>query len=195
MAIPSAILGKQSGAFRTRVLRFILASCLALGGAAAQAGVLSVTTSQSNGTVIFNVFDSNPLEMCDGGICFADLAIDFNPAELEFLSDASTLPYLAMANAAPGGSQGAQVLISYLAEETDLAGTNLLFSLGFRALVTKEVELAVGPRLDLGIPPYNPTLVEVSIPVSAVPEPSSPLLGTFGLGVLAFMRRKHKQAK
>lgn len=193
MAIQSATVSKQAGAFRSRFLNVILASCLALAGATAQAGALSVTSTQSNGIVVFNVFDSDPLAMCDGFICAADFAIDFDTSELEFLSGSTARDVLFGAHVPDGTSE---VLVSYMPfDEAALAGPGPLFSLSFKALVSKEVELVVGP-VDFGIPmPYNPTPVEVSTPVSAVPEPSSLLMGTLGLGLLAFMRRKHKAAK
>jgi hypothetical protein len=183
------------GARRSRFRNLVLAACLALSGAAAQAGILSVTAQQSAGMVTFHVYDSNPLEMCDAsGFCFADFSVDFSAAELAFLADASTLQYWSMANAAPGGPQGMQVLVSFLADEIDVGNSQLLFSLAFKALVTRQVELTFGPR-DLGVPmPYQPAPVEVSIPVvAAVPEPSSVLLATLGLAALGWSRRKQKQ--
>lgn len=178
---------------RSRLINLFLAGAVGLSAASAQAGALSVVTEQANGIVTFSIFDSNPLDMCDGAFCFADFGIDFNPAELAFLPDASNLPEFAMANANPGGPMGAKVWVSFLSDETTLGAGNLLFSLGFKALVTKEVELTVGPLYPAGqvAYPYTHTPVEVSAPVSAVPEPSSVLMAAIGLAGLVWSRRRH----
>lgn len=173
-----------------KFIQLLVAACIGLSGAA-QAGQLSVTTQQSNGVVTFDIFDSNPLDMCADGLCAADFDIDYNPADLEFLGYTEYTPYFALANAANGGPFGMQVLVSFFADEPDLVN-KLLFSLHFKPLVTQQVELTVGPR-DFGVPlPYQPAPVAVAIPVvAAVPEPSSVLMLAIGLAALVWRRRKH----
>jgi MYXO-CTERM domain-containing protein len=193
----SAVSNARPGILRSRFLQLMTAATLALSGASASAGVLSVTTQQSGSTVTFNVFDSDPTQMCDMGICFADFAIDFDPAKLAFLDGATTLPYWSMANAAAGGPLGSQVLVSFMADELELAGNKLLFSLGFQALAAGDTGLTVGLR-DFGLPPgpYQPDPVNVTIPLLAVavPEPSSALLAAIGLAGLVSGRRRQTHA-
>lgn len=183
--------GSVSRVLRSRLTTLVLAGAAGLSAASAQAGVLSVVTEQANGIVTFNIFDSNPLDMCDGGVCFADFAIDFNPAELEFVSGATLVPSFFEAGAALGGPKGAQVFVSLLPDdEAALGGSNLLFSLGFKALVTQQVALTVGPR-EFPVPmPYQPAPVNVSVPVGAVPEPASLLMASIGLAGLVWSRRQ-----
>lgn len=174
-------------------LKMVVAGCFALSGALAHAGVLSVTTGEASGQVTFNIFDNSPADMCVGEVCFADFAVDFNPAELEFLENATASPHMAMAHAEPGGPKGSQVLVSFVADPDQLASANLLFSLSFRSLVTQQVTLTIGPR-DFGGDEqgdYQHQAIDVSLPVAtAVPEPSTALLAALGLGALAWRRRK-----
>jgi hypothetical protein len=187
--------GTRSGAGRNRRwIKAAAAGLLALCGTLAHAGVLSVSTSQASGLVTFVVSDSAPADMCADGLCYADFAIDFDPAQLEFLVDATASPYFALANAESGGPFGAQVMVSFLADPDTFPVSNELFTLGFRALVTEQVALRVGPR-DFGFPvdgAYLPPAIEVSFNAVAnvVPEPHGALLLLTGLAGLAARRRQ-----
>lgn len=181
-----------SGMLRSRFLQLMTAAVLALSGVSASAGILSVTTQQTGSTVTFKVFDSDPLDICDGGLCYADFAIGFDASKLAFLDGATTSPFFAMANAEVGGASGSQVLVSLFADEPDLAGASLLFSIGFTALVSEPVTLTVGVR-DFGVTmPYQPDPINVVIPLAtALSEPFPALLTAIGLaGLLAARRRK-----
>jgi len=176
--------------------RIAIAGLLAACSAVAQAGVLSITASQAGGLWTLTVADDHPDDMCSGGLCYADFALDYNPAALQFV-DAATTPswplHLVMANAQLGGPLGAQVLVSFLPDPDGFLATNDLFSLGFLALGGGQASVTVGARdFGPGVPPsYQVQPADITLDLGTpLPEPSSVVLVGLGLAGLAWAARK-----
>lgn len=187
---------RQRGARPAWWSRIAIAGLFSACSAVAQAGVLSITASQAGGLWMLTVADDHPEDMCSDGLCYADFALDYNPAALEFADAATTSPWplhLVMANAQPGGPLGAQVLVSFLPDPDGFASTTGLFSLGFRALGGGQALVSAGAR-DFGPDvqsPYQPQAASITLELGTpVPAPSSVALVALGLAGLAWAARK-----
>lgn len=190
------LLSKQKRVGRSRyasLIKALVAGCLALCGTFAHAGLITLSSSQAGGTVTLTVTDSNPADMCAGGLCAADFTIGFDPAALSFIPGSETSNFFVLAGA--GASGEVQVSFVTLDAINFAGGPEALFTLGFNALLTQSVVVTIVPT-DFGVPVLDQYLpaaanatVSVQGPAAQVPEPNTALLALLALAGLAWRRR------
>lgn len=185
------------GSLRAWWLQVAAAGALALCGAPAHAGVISLSSAQLGNIVTLTVTDSNPSDMCIGGACAADFTIGFDPAVLSFIPSSETSSFF-FVGAGPGVS--GEVLVSFVTfDAADFAGgPEVLFSVAFSALRTEQILVTISPT-DFGVvvtDQYLPAAAVATVdvvgpggPNGTVPEPSTALLAMLALAVLAWRRQ------
>jgi hypothetical protein len=167
------------------------AGWFALCGTLAHAGVISLSSNQVGSVVTLTATDSAPLDMCtDDGVCGADFTIHFNSAVLEFIEFSEISNFFVGTNSLASG----EVVVSFAALPEFFSGDpEVLFSIGFNALLTQQVLVEIKP-IDTGGPDlYLPGPAEISVdaigPAATVPEPNTALLAMLALAVLAWRRQ------
>jgi hypothetical protein len=180
---------RNRGSAHARWVRVALAGWLALCGALAHAGVITLSSSQSGSVVTVTVTDSAPADMCISGLCAADFTLGFDPAVLGFIDGSAAGDFFPFANAV-----GAEVLVSLFADAGAFPASNVLFTIDFNALMAGSILLTIDP-IDFGVPGlfYLPAeaqaTVDVKLAASAVPEPNTALLVLLALAGMAWRRQ------
>lgn len=193
-----------------RVLRRLALVAAALAGTGAvQAGFVTVVVAPGSyvpgQTVSVLLQDTNPIDMCSGGLCAADIQLSFNPDLLAFSGNytAGDLPSVLNPVAVGGPAASGSLAFSLIFDEYDPAALVLgspttvlsvdftvVSGLGGQAVVTAEPDPAVSPAsYTFGTAASLPVTVQPGT-TPQVPEPGSLGLVLLALGLTAIGSRR-----
>lgn len=176
----------------------------------AYAGAISVAVDQpgpypAGSLLTLRLVDANPSQMCQAGVCAADLRLSFDPALLQFESLGPLAPQLEalspLALAGPqtgGGALGAYVDVQWLAVELDTSTSmpgslTEILSASFRVLsaAAGHTRIVIGPfEVEPGTAPSYAFEPIASPALSLVPEPQANAMLLAGLGAWMLYGRR-----